>query len=408
MIRKKRRVLMVLDGPYPPDPRVETEAIALADAGFEVMLFCLKKNNSRPSEESASFGQVRRALISPLMHKLSALAYTVPLYHNWLAAKMRPVMEAFRPHVVHIHDMQSARGVFGAISGLAKNPKVVLDLHENRPEIMRHYHHVNTLQGRLLISPAAWKRAEERYVNRADAVFVVTPEAKAELQNRPNIAQDWVFVMPNTVSRQYALSAATLPEAESKMVGKQNILYLGDTGKRRGIETAIRAMAILRDDFPLAQLVLVGKSKSDDEYAALAASLGIADRLIQEGWRFADLFPAYLRLAQVGISPLHRNIHHDTTYANKLFQYMAFGVPMVVSDCPPQVRIVRDHDCGLHHPALDHPAMADCIRQLLSNSEFAQRLGQNGKKAIESTLCRENQTTELVDCYRLLTGEPLD
>ena len=40
---------------------------------------------------------------------------------------------------------------------------VTLDLHENRPEIMKFYKHVNSFLGKLLISPKKWKIAEEKY-----------------------------------------------------------------------------------------------------------------------------------------------------------------------------------------------------------------------------------------------------
>jgi len=399
-----KKILMVLDGPFPPDPRVEKEAQTLKEAGFEVMLFCLQKGNHLPKEESVSFGYVTRVCISRLMHKFSALAYTFPFYKIWLAKRLLPVIKSFVPDAVHIHDMQAAEGVFSAVKKFGLNPKVILDLHENRPEIMRYYHHVNTLQGRILIDVSRWKLAEERAVNKANAVIVVTPEAKEELQGRPTITQTNIRVVPNTVPRNYALSTAASDEISARLSGKQNILYLGDTGRRRGIETAIRALPLLSEEFPNIQLVLVGKSKADSDYARMASELGVGDKVLQEGWQSAGLFPVYLRQSLVGISPLHRNPHHDTTYANKIFQYMAFGLPLLVSDCPTQARIVLDFQCGLIHPAEDARAMADGIRKLLQNHEATAKMGQNAHKAVEEKLCWEIQKEGLIDCYQQLLG----
>ena len=39
------RIGMILDKTFPPDPRVENEAVTLINHGFEVFLFCLKKYN---------------------------------------------------------------------------------------------------------------------------------------------------------------------------------------------------------------------------------------------------------------------------------------------------------------------------------------------------------------------------
>ena len=40
------RIGMILDKTFPPDPRVENEAISLIKAGHEVFLFCLKYNKN--------------------------------------------------------------------------------------------------------------------------------------------------------------------------------------------------------------------------------------------------------------------------------------------------------------------------------------------------------------------------
>ena len=44
----------------------------------------------------------------------------------------------------------------------------------------------------------------------------------------------------------------------------------------------------------------------------------------------------------VCISPLLRNLHHDTTYANKIFQYMALAKPLLVSDATAQKNIILE------------------------------------------------------------------
>ena len=51
-------------------------------------------------------------------------------------------------------------------------------------------------------------------------------------------------------------------------------------------------------------------------------------------------------IAHLGISPLHRNIHHDTTYANKLFQYISFGVPVICSNSTAQSELISNYKCG--------------------------------------------------------------
>ena len=44
------KIGMILDKTFPPDPRVENEAIEIINAGHEVFLFCLKYGNELKEE----------------------------------------------------------------------------------------------------------------------------------------------------------------------------------------------------------------------------------------------------------------------------------------------------------------------------------------------------------------------
>ena len=81
--------------------------------------------------------------------------------------------------ILHIHDIQIASSVF--LANKTFNLEVVLDLHENRPEIMKEYKHVKSLIGQILINPINWKKAEERFSKESKNVVVVTELAKNEL-----------------------------------------------------------------------------------------------------------------------------------------------------------------------------------------------------------------------------------
>jgi glycosyltransferase involved in cell wall biosynthesis len=56
--------------------------------------------------------------------------------------------------------------------------------------------------------------------------------------------------------------------------------------------------------------------------------------------------------------------------------------PIVVSDCPAQVSIVQECECGLVHKANDAQDLADKLLALYRNPFLARTLGENGKKAV--------------------------
>ncbi|VAW19730.1 Glycosyltransferase, partial [hydrothermal vent metagenome] len=107
------RIGMILDKTFPPDPRVENEAISLIENGHEVFLFCLKYSEIQPNEVLKEI-QVKRYKSNKLTYKLSALVYTIPLYTLIMAKKIYHFLITNKIEVIHVHDIQIAEAVFKA------------------------------------------------------------------------------------------------------------------------------------------------------------------------------------------------------------------------------------------------------------------------------------------------------
>jgi glycosyltransferase involved in cell wall biosynthesis len=203
------RIGMILDAAFPPDPRVENEAVSLIKAGHEVFLFCLHYGQQKPSEVTNGI-QVKRFLSNKLEYKLSALVYTIPLYTFLMMRKIRHFIKENKVEVLHVHDMRIAAAVFNVNKKF--NLPVVLDLHENRPEIMKFYPHLSKFPGKYLISSKKWKKKEEEFILKATKVIVVTSEAKNEILERVPIAADKIIEVPNTVRESFYKNPKLFPE----------------------------------------------------------------------------------------------------------------------------------------------------------------------------------------------------
>jgi len=400
------RIGMILDKTFPPDPRVENEAEALIEQGHQVFLFCLKYRDE-PEFETISNIQVKRYISNKIEYKLSALAYTFPFYTNSMAKKITHFLMENKIEVVHIHDLVIAGAVFKANKKL--NLSLVLDLHENRPEIMKLYPHLQKYPGKLLISPEKWKQKEEEFIKKVEKVIVVTQEAKEEIMTRIDLEDDKIVVVPNSVKRSFYSNAILNKSITEKYKDKFVVLYIGDTGLRRGLLTAIEAVQILKvkiknlpDGKAGLKLVIVGKNSTDEILKKKIRNLELENFVDMEGWQDESLFPSYIASGSIGISPLHRNIHHDTTYANKLFQYMSFGIPLLVSDATAQKNLIERTKSGLVHQEKNAVDFAKKILELYNNDEMRKELGQNGKNFIENVFCWENVSGNLVEIYNEL------
>jgi len=394
------RIGMILDKTFPPDPRVENEAISLIEKGHEVFLFCLKYTDE-PEIEDVNGIQVKRYKSNSLIYKLSALAYTLPFYTFIMSKKITHFITTYKIEAIHIHDIQIADAVFKA--NKKTEIKVVLDLHENRPEIMRFYPHLQKFPGNFLISLNRWKQKEEAFIKKATKVIVVTEESKKEIVKRVGKQSEAIIVVPNTVHKSFFENAVLQNEIIDKYKNSFVVLYLGDTGLRRGLQTVIAAINGLKNEMPTIKLVIVGSNTSDTVLKRQVKNMDIENYVDFEGWKNEKLFPSYIKASSVCISPLHRNLHHDTTFANKLFQYMSFSKPVLVSNATAQKNLIERTNSGLVHVEQDIEDFTAKILELYNSKNLRGSLGENGKRFVEEEFCWEITSRNLINLYTNLS-----
>lgn len=393
------KIGMILDKPFPPDPRVQNEAETLLKKGFEVFLFCLKYGNE-PNTENIDGIEVRRYKSNQWIYKSSALAYSIPLYSFFLKPKIEMFIKENSIDVLHAHDMVIAETVFKANQKFSL--PIVLDLHENRPEIMKEYPHLKKFPNRYLISIQKWKKKESEMMRNASKVILVTPESKEHFIQSENISPEKIGVVPNTVLPQFYKDFTLDQEILDRYKDKFSLLYIGDTGLRRGLMTAIEAIPALIKNIPDLKLVIVGTSSEDAILKEKVNGLGIQNYVDFEGWKDPETFQSYIISSSVCLSPLLSNIHHDTTYANKIFQYMSLGKPLLVSDVRAQKNIVEKANSGLIHLANNSKDFIKKALILYEDDNQRNQLGKNGNRFIQHEFNWEITSKELLNLYQEL------
>jgi glycosyltransferase involved in cell wall biosynthesis len=390
------RIGMILDAPFPPDPRVENEAVSLVENGHEVFLFCLKYANEKASEIINGI-QVKRYTSNILEYKLSALAHTIPLYSYLMQIKIAKFIKDTKVQALHIHDMRIAGAVYKVNRNY--NLSVVLDLHDNMPEVMKLYPHLQKFPGKYLISPKKWKQKEEDFIKLADKVIAVSPEFIKTLEIRLPSEKDKFVLVPNTIRRtffeDYKVNETIIKKYKNNFV----LLYLGDTHVRRGIQTAIAALSKLKDTIPGVKLVIVGKNTTDTILKQQVKDLQLEQFVDFEGWQNVALFQSYILASEICISPLHRNLQHDVAYANKIFQYMSLAKPLLVSDAIAQRKLVEKVACGLVHKERDSEDFSKKVLALYKSKPLRIELGESGKKFVQNEFSWEQTSKKLINLY---------
>ena len=388
---------MILDSTFPPDPRVENEAISLVQNGFNVFLFCLKYADE-PEYEVLNGIHVKRYPSNQIEYKLSALAYTIPVYSFLMRRKIAHFIASNKITALHVHDIRIAAAVFAA--NKKHQLPVVLDLHDNMPEVMKLYPHLQKFPGKYIISPRKWKQKEAQFIVKAHKVITVSPHFVKNLEDRfPREAPKFVLV-PNTIRasffENFTIKESLLNKYENNFV----LLYLGDTHLRRGLQTAISAVNLLKESLPEIKLVIVGKNTTDVVLKRQVADLKLENFVNFEGWQEVSLFQSYITASDVCISPLHRNLQHDVAYANKIFQYMSLGKPLLVSNATAQKELVERTNSGLVHLEQNVDDFSEKVKELYNNPSLRSTLGTHGEVFIKNEFSWEHVAKALINIYK--------
>lgn len=183
-------------------------------------------------------------------------------------------------------------------------------------------------------------------------------------------------VVPNIVDlqrfRPRAADAGAAPRAGARLLVARNLEPIYDNA------TALRAFALLRRHRPDATLTVAGSGPQLAELKALAAELGVQDKVTFTGRLDRDAMAAAYREADVLLNPsLVDNM------PNSLLEAMASGVPVVSTDVGGVAFIVAHERTALLVPAGSPEAMAAAAGRVLDEPGLAPALRAAGLAEVE-------------------------
>jgi glycosyltransferase involved in cell wall biosynthesis len=281
-----------------------------------------------------------------------------------------------RPALVHCNDHNTMW--VGVIAKALVRSRIIYDAHELWPD----------RNGRWEWRP--WLLATEAlFTHVADEVIVASPGFVAPMIRRYRITAP--RVVRNVPSRR-APTPSTPLDSDAPVV-----VYVGALLRERGLEQAIDAVALV----PGVRLRLIGHGGAASASSALidrARRAGIEDRFEIRAPIHPDRVVEALTGASVGLSLFqHTCLSHERTLPNKLFEYVAAGVPVLTSDVELSAAFVRRHGVGEVVHADDPAAIAAGLACLLEPSRLEQLRPRLLRTADEYSWERERLA--LLDAY---------
>lgn len=333
----------------PSDTRIaHRECATLSDAGYDVVLIAPGSGRGVPRG-------VRFRGVEPPRNRFERVTRTM--------FRIYRIALAERADIYHFHDPELM--LLGLLLRL-RGKEVIFDVHEDIPRDILDKPWIPRLLRRptSLAATAALRVLQRGY----SGIVAATPA----------IAQTYAHPRKVVVANYPSVDELT-GKAQRPMEQRERcVVYVGEISRLRGGVEMVRAIGALQG---AVRLLLVGPFEDED--------------LKQEvcklpGWKYVDYLgprhrsdlPEILGSGRGGLLLMLPAENHYDAMPTKVFEYMAAGLPVIVSDAVPlSAEIVQRHQCGIVVNPRSEDAVATAIRVLVDDPDQAQAMGARGRAA---------------------------
>jgi glycosyltransferase involved in cell wall biosynthesis len=288
-------------------------------------------------------------------------------------------------------------------------PARLLASHYRRP-LVYHCHDFNdrsetkfTPGGRLV------KSFEQRFARTADLVIVPDRERSVIVADELCLSRPPLVVANAPIDCFAETGSALINALAARDKRFTRILFRqGRIGPGHAIEMTMRSIPYWRDR--TWGFVVMGVSEPSylDTLSRLARELDIEKQFVALPAVGYDQVAHFTPGAHVGhalYEPIHISHRTATTSSNKIMEYMAAGLPLLVSDRAGLRALVEKYGCGLPADESSPESIATAVNDLLGNPERAQRMGCAATRAFVEEFSYERQFAPVIEAFSRLSQQ---
>lgn len=285
--------------------------------------------------------------------------------------------------VYHIHDPELLR----IAKKLAKRgKKVVYDSHEDLPRAIMSKHYI-PLSLRKIVSKRI-ELYEDKIVSKLAGVITATPF----------INERFIRVNPNSLNVNNFPLRSEIDFQQEEGEREQEVCYIGGITKIRGVKEMINA---------------VGKAKVPFHMAGAWTDALRLEMRQEDGWEFVNELGFISReeanslkaSCMAGILTFLPEPNHINAQPNKMFEYMASGLPIIASNFPLWKEIIEKNNTGICVDPSSSDDIANAITYIKEHPEEAKVMGENGHRLVMEKFNWDIEKLKLIEFYNKLTSD---
>ena len=388
------KIMMILESEFPPDVRVENEMLALTEAGHEVHLACSTRKNL---PEKDHFGKIiiHRKWMSSFIYKSSVGCLKFPYYFNFWRSFLFSICSKEKFDVVQVNDLPLS--IIGVEIKKKFNTRLVIDLHENWPALLKTAVHTQTIPGRLLSSNKQWVEYEKSMLPQADRILTIIEEARERVIGL-GIDPDKISIVSNTINFE---------NLKIRDGVKNNdfftIFYGGAINRHRGLQLVLEALRMCVLKNMQVRLWIVGDGSFRKDLETMSKEFKIGQHVQFWGHKPFNEMLEILTDSDAALIPHLRNDNNNASSPNKLYQYMYLNIPIISSDCTSLNRIINETQTGFIYKHDSPKDLFLLIEKLYKERNILENISGNGRKAVLEKYNWNIDKIRLINTYKDLS-----
>jgi glycosyltransferase involved in cell wall biosynthesis len=380
MQENKKKVLILRSNPVAPDPRVEKIARALDAAGYAVSILGWDRTAQIKSPDALGAISILRL---PVKAPYGVGMANFPALLRWQVALFSWLVRGRKSFdLLHACDFDTVLPAL--VCKLLWGKRVVYDIFDFYADYLRR---TPSWIKRIIRGLDFWA------INHADGVILVDDARMEQIAGSHPRACVSIYNSPEDEAAEPAADEG-LPESKEKPA--LQITYVGLLQAERGIYEVLN---VLRRH-PEWHLHLAGMGGDEAEIAALVKELPNVSwygkipyrRTLQLNGQADVLFATY--------DPVIPN--HRYSSANKLFEGMMLGKPVIVARNTNMDRVVERESCGIVVDYGSESGLEQALSRLAEDHELRNRLGENGRRAYVENYSWAKMASRLAGLYRMI------
>lgn len=383
-----KKILMILDTHFPPDDRVEKEALSLISRGMDVSILTKNKNNKKKFEiyKDIKVYRIKYSIISIIIDNLFFFITNIfPIWH----IHIRKLIKKNKYKILHVHDLRQLKT---SLYFKRKNPEltIISDLHEYYSKQSKTLS-AETTKGKIfskLLRLINLKKLENNTLRKTDYIITVIDEAKRSYLKDYNLNEKKIFIIKNTIPKTYYTQ-------KTKFRKKYDLVHFGNINSERGINILINTM-VKYNFYP--KTLLIGPH---NEYVNKLLNRHKLNNIDITGWVDIKNIEQWMHQGKIALICHHKTDFTDNTIPNKLFHYMAAGLPILSSNCKPIERIIDESKNGLVYKWNNKEELFEKLQMMLdSNKNIYKKWRKNSLKMFKNKYNWEEDEKELFRLYK--------